>query len=502
VRDALSLSVRTTPLLSADSTQRLDRWWQSAAPVASYALMKRAASALFSLITERFDTTHVLVLTGGGNNGGDGWTLASMLHCRGYSVEVVSCVPPNQLAGDAARAFADCPQTLPWATDFNPDSSEPTLMVDAMLGVGFKRPLRDSAKYFVSAAARFDCPILAVDVPSGIDATTGSADECIMADVTVTFFNAKLGMTTGKGKVASGEVIVEPLGMTPRDFDASGISSEALWVHAVGALPSRPLDSFKHRNGHVWVVAGEDNMIGGSLMAAQSALCCGAGLVTMLCESERQGQVQQFVPELMTSDLSQFLNCESKAADDVVVVGPGWLPQAPLIELMTSLAKREIPTVIDAGALRAMAQHDLPDGRWILTPHTGEAAALLGCTIKEIEENRVKAARQLADTYGATVVLKGPGTILSDGASTFVLDAGSPALATAGSGDVLCGVIAACIVACPTLLDSVIAASYYHARAGEMWADAFGTRGARATEFIPIIRAVLNGRGKEHVFSR
>lgn len=494
------VEIKLAPLLDASSTQTLDQWWQSDAGVSGFDLMSRAADAICHELFQHYNLKNVWVLAGGGNNGGDGWAVAAKLKTLGVNVSVWAFHDPHTLIGDAQRAF-EAADGVAWFTKMSVPDVKPTVVVDALLGVGFQPPLKGAIGTFLEQHLT-SCPVVAVDVPSGVSAATGAAGAHLPATSTVSFFTHKCGLVTGTGRIAAGRRVIESFGMSSRDLKRSGIQAKAQLVLNVSPLAPRSGDSFKHKNGRVFVVAGEYRMMGGALMAAKSALSCGAGLVTLLQPSDNTMLPQLSMPELMLDNLDRLSELGLSSRSDVIVVGPGWPVGQSLTALLNELSRAQISAVIDAGALRVISEEGLPSGRWVLTPHAGEAAALLGVSTSEVESNRYRSAKQIAEQYGATVILKGPGTIVSDGCDTFVIDAGSPALATAGSGDVLCGVVAACIAQGLDLQQASIASSFYHAQAGDLWERDYGSRGARATEFIPIIRAVLNGRGIHNVFSR
>jgi hydroxyethylthiazole kinase-like uncharacterized protein yjeF len=230
-------------------------------------------------------------------------------------------------------------------------------------------------------------------------------------------------------------------------------------------------------------------------MSAMSAYCSGAGLVTLVYPDELSIESVSGWPELMATTIADFAASPLRPDRDVVVVGPGWPPDRPLNDLLDKLAQEKVVTILDAGALRIIgAQQWLAPGRWIMTPHEGEAASLLHVSPKDVSRNRLEAAKKISAHFKAVVLLKGPGSIVTDGAQHFVLDVGSSSLATAGSGDVLCGVISACVAQGLDDLIATVASGFYHGRAGEIWEQIHGTRGARATEFIPIIRTLINGK--------
>ena len=494
------VEIELAPLLDASSTQALDHWWQKDAGVSGFDLMSRAADAICNELFQHYNLDRVWVFAGGGNNGGDGWAVAAKLKARGVNVSVLAFHDPDKLTGDARRAF-EVADGVEWFSEESAPDIRPSVVVDALLGVGFQPPLKGKLGAFLERY-QASCPVVAVDVPSGVSASTGAAGCHLPANSTVSFFTHKCGMVSGSGRIATGRQVIESFGMSPKDFERSGIRPEAHLVRNVSPLDPRRGDSFKHKNGRVFVVAGERRMMGGALMAAKSALCCGAGLVTLLQNSEEDTLLQLSMPELMLGKLDRLSDLGLSSRGDVVVVGPGWPVDQSLKSVLAQLSRAQITTVIDAGALRVVSDEGLPSGRWLLTPHAGEAAALLGVSASDVEHDRYRSAKEIARKYGAIVLLKGPGTIISDGSDAYVIDAGSPALATAGSGDVLCGVIAACLAQGLDPKQASIASSFYHARAGELWQHENGSRGACATEFIPIIRAVLNGRGSQNVFSR
>ncbi|WP_298633125.1 NAD(P)H-hydrate dehydratase [uncultured Umboniibacter sp.] len=475
------------PTLSSDNVKLLDRDFQQVERISGYSLMKRASHCCVELIQTHFNPQHCIVLCGGGNNGGDGWQIAAELKETGWSVEVVTVVDPGSLMGDAKLAFEAAAQIgvswLNWSKGvaFNAD-----LLVDALIGVGFEPPLKPNLKTLFQNVIDSDIPVLAVDCPSGLNVDTGDAVNAIPAKVTATFLSLKPGLLTGGGKEVAGQVEKFDLGCHARFIEPYQRQAELLI--SVDSLPARSINHFKHQAGHVVVYGGARQTAGAAILTAEAALFSGAGLVTLATDELGQAAINARRPEIMVCRHEQL---EHIASLSVLALGPGLADDdhSPL----TLCHQLDCPAVLDAGALRLLATKPSFSNQWVLTPHTGEAAALLGVSAAAVNADRITAAKQIQRRFGGVVVLKGPGTIVCDADRCIINSSGNPALGVAGSGDILTGVIAALQAQGLTPFEAAAAGVFWHGKAADQWRDNHGERGLSVSELLVLIRAHING---------
>ena len=462
-----------------------------------FVLMARAAESAWRRLRARWpEARRIVVLAGHGNNGGDGHLLAAIARREGCDVVVVRADEREPRTDEARRARATHVEA--GGIECIGDAralDDADVVVDALLGVGLARaPAREVAS-LIEAANASRAPVLALDVPSGLDADTGHAPgDCIDADATVAFIALKRGLVTGVADDVVGALSLETLGV-----DASLVESLAPQARRCGAhalrdrLRPRARTAHKGDCGHVLVVGGDDGYGGAALLAAAAAARAGAGLVTLATRAAHVAPVLASRPEVMVraiepaADLAPLL-----ARADVVAVGPGLGRAAWGRVLLGASLDAGRPLVLDADALNLLAEapRRLPRDA-IVTPHPAEAARLLGTDTRAVQRDRYAAATALAQRYGCVAVLKGAGTITSDGTRCAVGAPGNPALATGGSGDVLTGVIAALRA---QGLDAYDAARYgvaAHAESARLVALG-GERGALAGDLVERLPRVLN----------
>lgn len=456
-------------------------------------LMQRAAQAAWRALRRRWPQVRKLcVLAGPGNNAGDGYLLAVLARRAGWDVQVYSLVDPARLRDAAAQAYAEaCAQGVqvqPWHAEAVLDG----LLVDAMLGTGLAGELREP---YASAVARINAsglPCLALDIPSGLCADTGRLwGAAVRADLTVTFIALKLGLFTGAGPDQVGELCFADLQADAALCAAAPAMAQRLTAGNLQRLPARPRTTHKGRCGRLLVVGGERGYGGAALLAAQSGLRGGAGMVSLATREEHVAGALARCPELMVRGLlSSGQLLALLPGHDVLVVGPGLGQGAWGRSLLTAAAQFEGAQVWDADALNLLAagRVQIRAGA-VLTPHPGEAARLLGCSLAEVQDDRPAAALRLAQRYQAVVVLKGAGSLVTDGHALRLCEHGHPAMAGPGLGDVLAGLIGALLAQGLAALPASELAVWLHARAGERLGQA--GRGLLASELVGVIRELL-----------
>ncbi len=523
-----------TPLPDAERMRAIDRWAIEVRGVPSLDLMERAGAGVARAVERLHPDGPVVVVCGGGNNGGDGLVLARLLRDAGREVTVVCASPPADLHGDALanleRLPGDAPLDLAQAMDA---LGEASVIVDALLGTGFAGEPRGAVGEAIDAIESCPAPVISVDVPSGVDASTGVVSgAAVHAAATVTFHAAKPGLWIHPGKAHAGEVEVLDIGIPHRSKINVGRSEIPSNLRSVdrpvpsGAelglitpailrlLPRRAADSTKFSSGHVVVAGGSRGLTGAPRMAALGAMRAGAGYVTACVPATLQSIiVSGGPPELMTRGLPDDNGVLTPAGVEVVLeasrrggalaLGPGLGRGEHAIAFARTLSARaEVPLVLDADGLNAHADSDahgtghLDDlaGRnaaTVLTPHPGELARLLDTDAAHITRERLAHARLAAGRARAVVVLKGDDTLVVDPSGMVAVSAGdSPALATAGTGDVLCGVIAALLAQGLSSFTAAAAGVLLHAQAGRLAARAQGApEGVIATDVISSLPA-------------
>jgi ADP-dependent NAD(P)H-hydrate dehydratase / NAD(P)H-hydrate epimerase len=487
-------------LYNAEAVRRLDRIAIDDFGIPGYTLMRRAGRAVFDVIRQRYpEGNNLLVLCGAGNNAGDGYVVARLAHQNGLPVRVASLVDPDRLTGDAAQA---CEHWLECGVVEIYDSAllaGADVVVDALLGTGLTRNVEGRWKQLIESLNASSLPVVAVDIPSGLNADTGAVSGvAVRAQITVTFIGLKQGLFTASGRACCGEVIFDALGLDdtvyqPVDSTAQLLSRSPQW-----RLPPRHHDSHKGRNGYALIVGGNEGTPGAVILAARAALRIGVGLVAVVCRPQHVNAVVAACPECMVhgSNNGEMPPMLLERAD-YIGIGCGLGQDAWAQRLLYDALHSALPLVLDADALNLLAKqgHTTLTDQCVITPHPGEAARLLGVGTAAVQHDRFSAARHLYDRYGALVVLKGSGTLIQANARPLVCYYGNPAMATAGMGDVLTGMITSIAAqfrnsAEISLERAVAAAVCCHGHAGDLASDG-DDRGLMATDVIDHIRSAM-----------
>jgi len=482
---------------TAAQVRALDRHAIDDLQIPSYTLMTRAGEAALGALRSCWPSAQrIAVVCGPGNNGGDGYVLARLAREQRLEVVAVGLHEPARLQGDARRAYDDFLAAGGTVGSWHADCLRGMdVIVDAIFGVGLSRPVDGVAAEAIAAINHSDARVLALDIPSGLHADTGEIlGDAVRAERTVTFLGLKLGFYLGEGPNCVGVVM----------FDALELPAQALaYVEATALridepevaelLPPRRRTAHKGQQGSVLVIGGNIGMPGAARMAGEAALRAGAGLVTIATRNENVAAIVGARPELMCRGVNSAEELTALIARaDVLALGPG-LGQDEWAQAMfeTALAK-DRRVVVDADALSLLAQSPRKNAHWILTPHPGEAARLIGKTTAEVQHDRLGAAREIAARYGGTVVLKGAGTlVLGDEGLPAICDRGNPGMASAGMGDVLTGVIAGIVAQKAELAAAARVGVLVHALAGDMAARR-GERGLLATDLLAYLPTCVN----------
>jgi hydroxyethylthiazole kinase-like uncharacterized protein yjeF len=500
-------------IVTSAEMREIDRQTSERFGVPSLTLMENAGLAATEVIRSRFPHAKTYgVICGKGNNGGDGFVIARLLHERGMEVRLLLLADPAELRGDAASNFAKLPKKA-GAPPFvvfkgweEMKSAQPLfdcdVLIDAILGSGFRPPVSGLYAEAIAKINAASAPAIAVDIPSGADADvmgeqTGAVAR---ADAIVTFTAPRPAHIFGN--LTSGPTVIAPIG-SPDEAIKSSLNLNVITPHDIAPLIGpRPRDSNKGMYGHVLVVGGSLGKAGAAAMAGFSALRSGAGLVTVATPRSVLGTVAGFHPELMTEPMAetdsgsistQALGAFWQAAENktVLAIGPGISRHPETAEFVrTVIQKSTTPTVLDADGLNAFeGKADLLNGRGrtlVLTPHPGEMARLTGLTVAAIQRDRINVARTFAKEHELILVLKGDRTIVADpSGEAWVNTTGNPGMATGGTGDILTGIIAGILAQNPKHeFEAVLAAVYLHGLAGDVALENMGEHSLVATDLL------------------
>ena len=480
---------------SSAQVRELDRR-AIAGGIAGHALMQRAAAAAWRELLRAWPrVARVAILCGPGNNGGDGYEMARLAAQAGLAVELYSVggVPKSGDAAVAARNWRAGGGTI---REFKGRGLDADVMVDAVFGIGLSRAPEGAAQaaiLAINSARTRGAGVLAVDVPSGLDADRGvTPGDAVRADLTVTFIGAKPGLHTGAGPDHAGRVVFDDLQVPAAVHDDVPACADALVPSMLrDALPRRARTAHKGDMGHVLLVGGEQGMAGAILLAARAALRGGAGWVSVATRAAHAGALTAAQPELMCHGVEEprALRALLERAS-VVALGPGLGQSDWGRALWSDALSAPQPLVVDADGLNWLAENPARRDDWVLTPHPGEAARLLGSTTREVQGDRLAAVRELQRRYGGVAVLKGAGTLVQ-GKTLALCPYGNPGMAVGGMGDVLCGLIAALLAQGLGTETAARTGVLVHALAGDR-AAARGERGLLPGDLLAELRALLN----------
>ncbi len=487
-----------TAIYTAEQVRGLDRIAIEEFGIPSYTLMCRAAEAAVAALRQHWPTAQSLAIyCGAGNNAGDGYVVARLAADLGLQARVIAVVPPDRLSGDAARAWNDYRDQGGSAEPFDANRLvDEDVLVDALLGNGLDRDVGGdflAAVSVMNAAAR---PVMSLDIPTGLHTDTGMPmGAAVCADLTVTFVGLKLGLYVGEGANYRGALEFAGLGIPPAAHASMEPPMQRLTrASARAMLPPRSRTAHKGDAGNLLLVGGGPGMPGAIRLAAEAALRSGAGLVRVATHPDSVGAVMAGRAEVMCVPIEDAGQLEPwlRAADGVVL-GPGLSQSAWARALWEQVLCCELPVVLDADGLNLLAEKGGARGNWILTPHPGEAARLLGTSTGEVQANRPDAAAQIVDRFQGVVVLKGAGTLVaaSNEASISLCDRGNPGMATAGMGDVLAGILGGLLVQSGDLTAVARAGVWIHAACGDAAAEG-GERGLLAGDLMGHIRRAVN----------
>lgn len=501
---------------TAEQMREFDRRASEDFGVPSIVLMENAGRLVSEAVCEALGDLNgkrVTIVAGRGNNGGDGFVAARYLRDAGAHVAVFLLGKPEDVGGDA-RANLDILLDSGIAVRSITSAEEITTLpysdaiVDAIFGTGLRGEVTALPADVIRAINAARKPVVAVDIPSGLDADTGAVlGVSIEADCTVTFALPKIGLLTYPGAACVGKLVVGDIGIPKCLFEEITVElvDEAM---VASKLPARPPDAHKGTFGTAVVIAGSLGLTGAAAMASEAALRAGAGLSTLACAASLQDIMATKLTEVMTRGLPETdaRSISSAAVDptldlvekgDSVTLGCGLGTHPDTCEFVHRLVKSvRKPMIIDADGLNALSK-DIATlqgdhGDLVLTPHPGEMSRLLGTSTEAVQSNRMDAVKQAASRFHCVVVLKGARTLISEpSGKVFINPTGGPGLATGGTGDVLAGAIGGLLAQGLSQLDAAICGAFIHGRAGDISADELGAAGVIAGDVLRALPAAL-----------
>jgi hydroxyethylthiazole kinase-like uncharacterized protein yjeF len=484
-------------IYSVEGVRQVDRAAIEGMGIPGYTLMTSAAmEALDEALNFFPNAKRWQVICGAGNNGGDGYVLARLAAQQGIAVSVIALTAPDKLGGDAATAYrdfvADGGIVESWRGAPHPHVD---LIVDALLGSGLERDVEGRYAEAVNTINEHAAPVLAIDIPSGLDGDTGAVrGVAVRADLTVTFVGLKAGLFLHNGPEYVGELRFSDLLVPHQCYDDAEVRLRRIdYTELAKALPARRRNAHKGDFGHLVLIGGGPGMPGAARMAGEAALRCGAGLVSIAAHPSHAAAITVGRPELMCHGIDKAADLKpllEKAS--TIALGPGLGTGKWSRSVFTETLKSALPLVMDADALNLLAASPLHRDNWVLTPHPGEAGRLLDTPTRSLQADRLGAIEKLRDKYGGTIVLKGAGSLVSsrDGPS-WICTSGNPGMASAGMGDVLTGVIGAILAQGLSPESAAAFGVEVHARAGDAAAQA-GQRGLIASDVLAELRNQVN----------
>jgi NAD(P)H-hydrate epimerase len=493
--DRLPRAVYTAAAVRGFDSLASTRW-----QIPTYELMRRAGEGALRSLRARWPAAgRVLVYCGPGNNGGDGYVLALLAKAAGLDARVAALTERTKLSGDAAEAEREASEggVEIRAFEAGHDDFAAEVTVDALLGTGANRELQGKLAAAVEAINESGVPVLALDIPSGLHAERGlPLGNAVRATATVTFGALKQGLYLGSACDYVGAIDCCGLDLPPEVAAGEPPALVRLGREDLErVVPRRPRSAHKGSSGRLLVIGGGPGMPGAVRLAAEAALRTGAGLVYVAAHPDSAASIAAGRAEVICEAVARADDLDPLLARaDGIVLGPGLGRSEWARDLWARALESELPLVADADALNLLAAAPRRRGRWILTPHPAEAGRLLGSDTGTVQRDRLEAVRELARRHSAVVVLKGANTLVAApeaGAPVAVCDRGNPGMATAGTGDVLSGVLGALLVQSSDLAASARAGTLLHALAGDS-AAAEGERGTLAGDLLPHLRRWAN----------
>lgn len=510
-----------TEVFTSDEVKQIEADYAKTHNGHCFDLMKKAGFSVFDYLVKKCkDLKEVWIFCGKGNNGGDGYVVASLLKEHSIAHRVFATgIPHEDTEASVAYEYYlqmgghvefDLPNNGVLPTDSKIVSYElPDVAIDALLGTGIEMAPQGATAKWIKYVNQLQAYTISVDVPSGVVADTGAVPGvCIKAHATICMLALKPGLITGDGVDFVGEVFFSNLGLNISGYSSLESFSNPRYLLPIrqvtykdikDELPFRCRSFNKSDSGKVLIISGKEGMGGAAIMAGIGALRSGAGLVKVATDRMNAQAMLSIRPELMSVDLSNYeLVSKAISWSDVVAIGPGLGVNEHTASLMALLDDDEKHLfVYDADALNVLAKYEqnyYKENR-ILTPHPGEAACLLGESIEQINQDRILSCYKIWQKYGGVVLLKGPGTVICDGEQFTIINEGSEALATGGSGDLLTGIIVSLLGQGLDINAAAIVGACVHGRAGYLCGERNGVLGTLPLDLCDYVRELLNAKG-------
>ena len=464
--------------------------------ISSEVLMEEAGKRIFVELRKRWPQAKKLaVVCGSGNNGGDGYVVARLAKQAKLGVKILRLVSDRDLTYETKKSAIRCRKLKINLKEFHDEELEDCdLIVDAIFGTGLRGLMETKFVQAIEAINRRQIPVIAVDLPSGVNAETGAVlQEAVHAAVTVTFIGKKLGLYLGAARDYVGEIVLDDLELPQTLFEASVPELKLLELATeLKQLPKRKLTANKGDFGHLLIVGGDYGMGGAVRLAAEGALRAGAGLVSVATRVEHVSSINAGRPEAMVygiKSVSQLKPLLARAT--VILLGPGLGLGVWGKALFKAVIQTTKPIVLDGDGLNWLSSYPTVRNNWVLTPHAKEAARLLGVEVAEVETDRLGTLQQLVAKYGGVGLLKGSGSLVADTKTKVLCNVGNPGMAVGGMGDLLGGIIGGLAAQQLTLFAAAKLGCMVHGTAGDLVADQIGEVGMVTSDLLPWVSKLL-----------
>jgi hydroxyethylthiazole kinase-like uncharacterized protein yjeF len=485
-------------LYTTEQTRELERIACKEYNISSSELMKRAGTSALAALKYHWPRAEsILVVCGTGNNGGDGFELARQATAGMYGVTVIQVGDKSKLTNIATAARESLLATGCKIQPFKDKLPTADVIVDAIVGVGLNRePIGEYSAAIRAINLAKGTPVLSLDIPSGLGANTGMPfGNAVTATICLNYLALNLGLFTGDGPNYAGEVHFDSLKIPSAVYKDLIPIARRITLEKDGALLApRKRTSHKGHYGHLLVIGGNHGMSGAVSIAAEGGARVGSGLTSIATRTTHSSLMSLMRPELMSHGIEHPQDLKPLLSSaNAFVLGPGLGQDTWAEGLYQKALDSNLPIVIDADALNLLSKNPQYHSHWILTPHPGEAARLLNCSIAEVQSNRLNAVKKIQKKYGGVAVLKGSGTLINNGGDLTRLSSwGNPGMASGGMGDILAGVIGGLLAQGFPLMDAACIGVALHGMAGDRAAKQDGERGMLAMDLLPHLRHLAN----------
>ncbi len=491
------MSTLPRALFSAEQTRELDRLALEQCQLSSAVLMARAGESALHLIKQQWPAAdRLLIFCGSGHNGGDGFELARQAATAGLTAQIILVGTVDNMSDEVHNAYQAAIGQGASTIDLHDDLPVADLLVDALLGTGLSREVSGDYAVAIEKINASAIPVLALDITSGLNADTGCIMGCaVKADITLSFIGMNIGLRTNDGPDVCGELAFADLAVPQPVYQQVNALAETLFAQeSIPLLTPRKRNNHKGHFGHLLVIGGNQGMSGSVNIAAQAAARTGAGLITVATHPSHAAFLNLQRPEIMCRGISQADDLEDLLEKATVIcLGPGLGQDDWAQAIFKKVIASDKPMVVDADALNLLSQHPQHRPNWILTPHPGEAASLLGINNKAVQNDRPAATMSLQKRYGGVAILKGCGSLIYTGDGPLKLSPyGNPGMASGGMGDCLTGILGGLLAQKLTLTDAAQTAVVMHGLAADNAARVHGERGLLALDLLPFLQRLLN----------